>query len=314
MDTPPVTQPKSQAQSQAQSQAAGWKAMVLERFPPGAYGPMVVLFTLGNGVVGARAAGVAIAWGHMALAMALALSFFFRLRLFDEIKDYEVDLDINPTRPLARGALSIPQVLRGVYVLTAFEFAIACAHSPTLLVAHGVAVIYSYLMYKEFFIGSLLRPHLTTYALTHTAVSILLGYSLATALGHAYAFALPGVLGFGLVNWGLFNVFEFARKTYAPEEERPTVDSYSSLFGPRGAALLTLSQVAQAVLAWGLLCAPAFVGQTDLVAQGGLALVVTGVPAAAYVASPTKRRAKVFRDLAGLYLLLFFGLLLWTLR
>ena len=36
--------------------------------------------------------------------------------------------------------------------------------------------------------------------------------------------------------WAGFTVFEVARKAHGPDEEKPGVDSYSSLWGPGGAA------------------------------------------------------------------------------
>src|SRR5262249_49861480 len=105
-----------------------------------------------------------------------------------------------------------------------------------------------FLMYREFFVGRWLRPRLTLYAVTHTAVSILLGYSIAAQAAARPLTGLPWPLVlFGPVNWMLFNVFEFARKTYAPQEERAGVDTYSSLYGPWGAVLLTASQIAVAL-------------------------------------------------------------------
>jgi 4-hydroxybenzoate polyprenyltransferase len=102
-----------------------------------------------------------------------------------------------------------------------------------------------------------------------------------------------------LVNWMLFNVFEFSRKTFAPAEERPHVDSYSLLFRPAGAVLLTLSQVTLAVV---LIGAPA--SQLWLAALPCAASLV-------YLVRCSNSMARLFRATFSAYILLFYALLAW---
>jgi 4-hydroxybenzoate polyprenyltransferase len=173
-------------------------------------------------------------------------------------------------------------------------------------VMHGLAVAYSVLMYREFFIGRWLRPHLTLYAVVHTLVASLLGWSIAVTIAPQAPWTLaPPVLAFGLVNWMLFNVFEFARKTFAPVEERDRVDSYSKVFGPAGAGWLTVSQilVALAVLAW---FRPSGVGR-DLVSWLG---AVAALPVGAAILYGIRRgvaAARTLRTVAGAWVVLFFA-------
>jgi 4-hydroxybenzoate polyprenyltransferase len=226
----------------------GWVVLVRERFPPASYLPMLVLFVAGNATAASSATGVPLDAWRLAAAFAISLSFFLRLRCLDEIQDYPTDVRINPTRPLPRGVLSVAQVRRGALVLAGIELAAAAALGLPIAIAHAIAVGYSLLMYREFFVGRWLRPHLTTYAVTHTFVSVLLGGSIMVqTTGTSIADLPASLLAFGAINWGLFNLFEFARKTFAPGEERPGVDSYSSLFRPTGAVLLSLSQIGIAV-------------------------------------------------------------------
>jgi 4-hydroxybenzoate polyprenyltransferase len=290
-----------------------WLTLIRERFPPAQYVPMAAVFVLGAGLFALAAhEATTRAWWRFGVALGLALSFFFRLRLFDEIKDYEVDLEVNPDRPLARGLIGIGEVKAVIAGLSVLELGVAAWLGHPVLVTHAVALLYTYLMYNEFYIGPWLRPHLTTYAVTHTVSSALLGWSLAAVVtGRGLAELAAPVLVMGGVHWALFNVFEFARKTFAPVEERPSVESYSKLFGPLGAALLTVSQVAAALAlmgwvarGWGL------TGPGGLWAQLGVALVAA-LPALTYAARPVPATAKVFRGAAGAYIVLFFVVLSW---
>lgn len=263
---------------------------------------MILLFTGANALYFTQSFAQSWSWGRFVLVFALLLSFFFRMRLFDEIKDYEVDLQINPTRPLARGILSITQVKRALFGLILFELVLAGFLGLSPFVIHALAIGYSLLMYEEFFIGDLLRPHLTTYAVTHTFVSSLLGLSAGVAMSELELSQIsPSHCIFLLMNWAFFNLFEFARKTFAPEEERDHVPSYSNIFGVSGAWGLSLSQ---AFLGVGLIY---YLKPHILLPLGLLVYVALSLP---YLFLRKPRAASLFRNLTGAYLLLHFIIVL----
>lgn len=283
-----------------------WFIFIKERFSPAAYIPMIVVFTAVNGLYACQVAGEEWRWSRFALTLLMILSFFFRLRLFDEIKDYEVDLKINPTRPLARGLIKIPTVKKALLGLITVELAIAFYLGWDCFMIHAMAVGFSLLMYEEFFIGDFLRPHLTTYAVTHTFSSFLLSLSAAVSVSAVSLDELPlSSFLFFLMNWCFFNLFEFARKTYASREEKDAVPSYSKIFSRGGAWALSLSQAALGVglvlfLSFNLLVLSAFV------AYALVSLI--------YLLKDTPTAAKLFRDLSGLYLLVHYVILLFLLR
>jgi 4-hydroxybenzoate polyprenyltransferase len=283
-----------------------WWQLIRERFPLGSVVPMAVAFVLANAAIAAGVEGVGVAPDRLLAIGALALSFFFRLRLFDELKDHELDRSVHPDRPLARGLLGRREVGRVAAALAVVELALAAALGRWVLLIHAAAVGYSLLMYREFFVGPWLRPHLTLYAVVHTLVSALLGWSIAASVLGCAPWALPvPVLAFGGVNWMLFNVFEFARKTFAPAEERDGVPSYSKVFGIVGAGLLTSSQIAVALLIL-VAIAPHFPG----VGLAGMPSALAALPfaaALAYAATPETEQARILRTVAGAYVVLFFA-------
>jgi 4-hydroxybenzoate polyprenyltransferase len=218
----------------------------LERFNPLSHFVMITLFVachffaarLGEHAV-VRSIGAIVA-----LSIGTA-AFFFKLRVYDEIKDYEVDRKFKPTRPLARGLVTIAELKRVIVACIIVELAAFGLVSQQAACAIAVAIVYSLLMYKEFFIGPILRPHLTTYAVTHTFVSAILSLTLLSTLhGRFFWQETRGAFLFAFANWCLFNIFEFGRKTYATSEERPGIDSYSSIFGRYGAAALSVAMAA----------------------------------------------------------------------
>ena len=276
-----------------------WLLLIKERFPPAAYIPLTTLFVMANCAMAAKAIDMHLEFRPLLLAFILALSFFFRLRLFDEIKDYETDLNVDPTPPLAHGILTLRQVKSTAFALIFFELLLASTMGFNALIAHAIAIGYSLLMYNEFFISSWLRPHLTTYAVTHTLVSAFLGFSLGSFITHTSIFKFPHYYYLlGLVNWPLFNLFEFSRKTFSPSEEKEHVESYSSLFGLWGAISLSLSQALIAsIFAQILLNGP-------WVFWGLLFLNLAAV--SLYLGNSQKpSAAHVFRVISGLYLFIF---------
>lgn len=283
-----------------------WITFIKERFSPGAYLPMILVFTAVNGLYACQASTEDWHWSRFILTLILVLSFFFRLRLFDEIKDYEVDLKINPTRPLARGLIKISEVKQALILLIGIELAISFYLGWDAFLIHVLAISFSLLMYEEFFMGDLLRPHLTTYAVTHTFSSFLLAMSAAVAVSALPLEELPAnSLLFFLMNWCFFNLFEFARKTYASSEERDTVPSYSKIFGRAGAWALSLSQAAIGV---GLIMYLSF-NYLILAAFAGYLVISLG-----YLFKNSPGTAKLFRNISGVYLLVHYILLVFLLR
>jgi 4-hydroxybenzoate polyprenyltransferase len=170
---------------------------------------------------------------------------FLRLRIFDELKDHGTDLKLNPGRPLPRGLISPGEAKLAAFAIAAAEAALACLCGLQAFAAWIVLLLYSLLMYREFFIGPWLRPRLELYAVAHTFAAGWTGLFVAVAVSGLALTALPRhVRLFALVNWALFSVYEFSRKTWAREEEREGRDSYSKRLGRGGAVALSTA------LAW----------------------------------------------------------------
>jgi hypothetical protein len=281
-----------------------------ERFPLAVHLPMVAVFALGN-VALWLSPQVPLAAPRLLAAGALALLYFYRLRCFDELKDHEHDRRHHPDRPLARGLVTRRHL--GVVIALGLlaELGLAAGlFGLTGLFIHALAQGYSLLMYREFFLATWLRPRLTTYAVSHTFSAALL----AAALGLLYARVDPRFVGPStwlmlLFNWALFNLFEFARKTWAPEEDaRQDLDSYSRRFGVAGAVLLSWSQVAGALLLLALHPLALEVGAGrgwGVALQLALALLPLGGGVLLMVRRTTSA-AHLYRGLVSAYLVLFY--------
>ncbi len=275
-----------------------WLQFTKERFDPVSHLVMILLFVVAHRLVFPSQSGLV----QMALIFFGTVAFFFKLRLYDEIKDYELDLVINPTRPLARGLVKHSDLYTGIAACIVAELAFFGARGMAGLVGISLAIAYSLLMYKEFFIRERIRPHLTTYAISHTVVSGMLSLALVAAMSGEYPWAMsrPAYL-FALNSWCLFNIFEFGRKTFASSEERDGVESYSKIFGRFGAVALVLSMAGTSSICLMKIDGSGFIRLFILASC--LALFSVGIAYASFNRAPF---GKVYRAFSSIYIVLIY--------
>jgi 4-hydroxybenzoate polyprenyltransferase len=274
-----------------------WRQFIHERFTLSAHLSMIFVFALAHlAVVGWEA------WLRFPLMFVGAFLYLFKLRLYDEVKDYEFDVEHNPERPLARGLVTHREVRAATLICIVLELALFATAGWGAFTAIVFAIAYSLLMNSEFFVKELIRPHLTFYGMIHTVSASLLSLALLCTARGSVPWDLPTEdLIFALICWGVFNVFEIARKTFAPAEEKERVDSYSKVWGPLVAVGLVVSQAIPITVLFAL--ESSLSGWASWMGQGALtlALVVCGL---FYAARPSPRSAKVYRGVGQAYIVL----------
>ncbi len=283
-----------------------WWTFTKERFDPISHLIMIVVFLFAhilviNAVKSIRATSVQDIFLFIGVT-----AFYFKLRLYDEVKDYELDVVINKSRPLPRGLLNHKDMYFGMVVCILIEllcFGIMGLHSVSALI---IGILYSLLMYKEFFIKEIIRPHLTTYALMHTIVTSILSFAIFSFLSTENVFNLlcdKTLYCFAILNWLLFNIFEFGRKTFASIEERDHVDTYSSLFGRWGAVFLVVSQAFVAhYLSFNLIGANKY----GLFIMSSLIFSILLFISLFYIIQNSPKTAKLYRNFSSAYIILFY--------
>lgn len=277
-----------------------WWIFTQERFEPVSSLSMILLFVAAHFVVSGNFTLQSL---NRAIPLFTGVTvFFFKLRLYDEIKDYETDKVINPARPLPRGLLDRGDLGIMILICIVAELLLFGLMGRGALIGISLAIFYSLLMYKEFFIRYFIRRHLTTYAVSHTVVTVLLGMAMMAAVRDCFIWELSSNdLWFVFNNWFMFNIFEFGRKTFLSGEERENVESYSRIFGRYGAVMLVLSQlILSAICIWHLdvvnLPMKIFVGVTIMVMTviGGLYAVLDRRPWGAVYRGYSKGHIVVF--------------------
>jgi 4-hydroxybenzoate polyprenyltransferase len=218
-----------------------WGLFIRERFPPPVNVPFAVLLSGAAAVTALPPHD----WNGTTLVKAVLLAaafvlFLFRLRVLDEIKDCGADRRVNPDRPLARGLIPLAQAKRAAVLLAAAELFLTLPAGPPAAAAWAISAVFSFLMYKEFFAGAYLSRSLFLYALSHAPAMALAAIWVAAGVAGLWPWALrPSFAWYAASLIPVTVLYDVARKTWEPGQEKRERASYSKDMGVRGAARLT---------------------------------------------------------------------------
>ncbi|CAN5255740.1 UbiA family prenyltransferase [soil metagenome] len=175
----------------------------------------------------------------MALGVVAVISFFFRLRVFDEIKDFDLDAKNHPQRVLQSGRVKKKHLIYISLFGTLVEIAWSLISGFPVVICWIIAVGYSLLMRYEFFVGRFLNRYLLLYAITHMLVMPLIILWVYSGFQPQLDLLFPFYILAGLSLFSGFS-FEIARKIHVPQAERPGIDSYSKSVGYTASIILVL--------------------------------------------------------------------------
>lgn len=282
-----------------------WGMFISERFDPLSHAQMILTFVGANAYFTHAISGTSFTITNLVLSLVVCTLIFFHLRLFDEWKDYDVDCEVNPDRPLPRGLIELREYKFVMAAVIVLEITAAALIGPHAVIAVLVPIGYSLLMFVEFFVGDWLRPKLELYAVTHTLISAWITVFIYAALTDTALHEIPAELTVVMVlAWMLFNIFEFARKTYARDEERPDVESYSKRLTPLGASALVWVPIAAALVSLYVLVEWGYLAFEPFAVAAGLSLVAW-LTSVVYLIRNTPRFGQLYRGVHSLYLVAF---------
>ena len=281
-------------------------AWARERFPLRNAVFFAVFYVTGLACARAGVSGpLPLGWGDLPGFFAV-WAFFLLLRVLDEHKDFAADAVAHPQRVLQRGLVTLAD-LRGVGVIAvALQLATSLWRDGSVgpvtrwwLVALG----WSLLMAREFFVGAWLRKHIMLYALSHMAVMPLVVVWIAS-MGGAGAPRAVAVQALAALSFVAGLGFEMARKVRAPEDEHPDADSYTQSLGVRAATLALLLVLVATAAAALLVVRTAGVAVRPGVAAAVAAATLAGAAAlAAFAARPTRAGARRVEGAVGVAVL-----------
>jgi 4-hydroxybenzoate polyprenyltransferase len=280
-----------------------------ERFPLVRSVPLLLAFSASSVTASAHLAGRSVPGAAAyATAFILVLVFFWQMRVADEVKDAETDQRYRPERPIPRGLVSLRLIVWLGVLSTFIALAAALAFHPLLTLLVFAVWAWLGLMTVEFFVPAVLHRSPALYLVTHMAIMPLIDLVLTGCEWVPAGQGLPpGIWTFLLMSLANGCVAEFGRKIWAPSNERPGVDSYSSAWGLRRAnAALAVAWVA------------AFAALVGYGSQLGMAIwfagagtmaslpLVAGI--AAFLADPSAVAQKRLEAASGIWILLCYVL------
>lgn len=245
----PPTPPSSSAQlTPASPLFQRLRAYLNERFPLLGHGLLIVSYYSSNQflaeVLTRPDEKLVYSIGSLLGAIAL-FCLFFHLRVFDEHKDFEADLQHYPHRVLQSGLISLRQLKILGAIAIGLELLLAAIwqpeRQPAALVAVLLTLFFSWLMLNEFFVGRWLKRHFLIYATSHMLIMPLMALQVFSFTTGKFPWQAPtwfyvyAFVGFWVtLNW------EISRKIRTPAQEIEGVDSYTKIFGTYGAANVVL--------------------------------------------------------------------------
>ena len=287
-----------------------WNTYFSERFPPLQHGVLIAAFTFGVLTYTARVASTYQPPAVLSFVVAFATAFLLilQLRILDEFKDLEEDTRWRPYRPVPRGLVSLRSLRMLWFIAAALEVT-----GALLLDAHllwGLLVIWGYsgLMGVEFFVPRWLKSHPLVYMLSHIVIVPMIAAYMAACHW------LPMQLGAPDLGWLLassyfaFCVIEVGRKIRSPADEEQGVETYTVLWGVRGAVTAWLVFMATSG-SLAMLAAARLDTFLPMAIVTSLVLMLAVVTSTSFLRHPRPTGGGRFNTLSGLWTLgLFLGL------
>ncbi len=217
-----------------------------ERFPLHIYIPFVIFLYLSMSfTVQAIQSNRVVIDTYTYVGLASSLLFMLLIRVFDDIKDFELDKKIFPNRPATRGDVLKPDL----YLITIVTFVIL------VLINFGFAtktryifsfvLIYALLTYKWFFIKKLHLKYVFLTMLTHQPLPYLINFYLmhtALASGAKYEHFTQSHFALLLLFTIPITIWETSRKIRSKKKE-DRYQTFSKILGASNATFIPLTAV-----------------------------------------------------------------------
>jgi 4-hydroxybenzoate polyprenyltransferase len=252
-----------------------WLVYARERFPLAQNGALIAAFSASAIAFSAlvRGAGHFPAWYLVVAGFVSSFLMFALLRIADEFKDAAEDARWRPYRPVPRGLVTLPQLRAAGAVCMGLQLAIALAVNARLVPELLLVWAWFGLMSEEFFVRDWLRAHPLVYIGSHMVIVPLIDWYVSSFDWLVAGVPAPPALGWFLAVTFLNGlVVEVGRKMRAPQDEEPGVETYTAMWGPRGATAVWIGAIACNVALATVAAAHVGFARVDAVVFAALAL------------------------------------------
>lgn len=286
-----------------------WIVYQRERFPLAAHAPLVAAFSASAVCFSTLLRGH-VTWppvSSLTVAFVTSLLFFLQLRIADEFKDFDEDARHRPYRPVPRGLVSLRELAWIGIAAGVVQLILALALEPSIVWLLVLAWTYLALMTREFFVARWLKAHPLIYMGSHMLILPLVDLYATACDWWVAGFRQPprGLYWFLVVSYLNGVIVEIGRKTRVSADEEPGVETYSALWGTRGAAYAWLIAVAStAVAAFG--AAVQIRTEIPMLVLLAVLLVLCGAAALRVARSATPGAGKQLELMSGVWTVLMY--------
>jgi 4-hydroxybenzoate polyprenyltransferase len=286
--------------------ASRWWTYQRERFPIFAHGLLIAAFSSSAVSYSAMLRGQMPRLISIAVAFVTCFLFFLQLRIADEFKDFDEDSRYRPYRPVPRGLIKLRELAIVFAIAGAIQLILALALNWKMALVLAGVWVYLALMSREFFVRDWLKARPFTYMWTHMLIMPQIDFY-ATAADWIGTGAGPprGVMLFLWVSFFNGMVIEIGRKIRAPQDEEEGVDTYSRIWGRRGAVTSWLVAIALTA-AFALMASWRI--HSMMIASLFLCVLVLAAATIAirYLSTASRPRAKAVEVMSGIWTLMMY--------
>ncbi len=275
-----------------------------ERFPVFSYGLRVSTFAF-SAMSYSKFLRGNLDFSFLALLIGAMTSFgyFFLLRIFDEFKDAEDDAKYRPYRAVPRGLVSFKELKWLAIIIIGLQCILNMIFIPKMLWIWCLVIIYMFVMSKEFFVRDCLIKHPIAYLISHMMIMKVIDFYTNGLDWNNHDITMPkGLIIFLLVTFLNGVVIEIGRKIRAKEAEETGVETYSYLWGEKGATITWLCVLFTTFIFANIACFYAGFGRMTFIFLVFF-LIFCATPALKFLKDREQKTAAKLETMAGIWTL-----------
>lgn len=182
--------------------------------------------------------------------IALLFLFLFRVRIMDDIKDFNYDNNFHKNRAVQKGIISIKKLKKILFFVLLVELFLQFFLPSFAIYFYLFLIFYSFLMFKDFFNNKLSKNHFFLYILLHQLIFAFYLYYFFCIFNEKIYF--PDIKNFSVIFFLFLSmyIYEISRKMNhrTDQNNNKTNDTYIYKWGRSNVLILLFSFVLLQIL------------------------------------------------------------------
>jgi 4-hydroxybenzoate polyprenyltransferase len=206
------------------------------------------------------------------IAFFVVMLLLFHIRAIDESRDFKLDSNLHPTRPVQRGIVSVKQILTiSITGICISLFLAYISNLPSFIITVGF-VLFTFFAWKDFFVPVVFQNKPVLYHIINSPQMLLIQWLIYTVLSGSFRLNLPKVLFMLLVYNNIF-LLEITRKVKVPDLD--TKDTYSAHLGLLKTCIMQFILVLAGFVIFGFILQEMDINNILFYCLGGFVSIIT---------------------------------------